>query len=54
MNMNRLTLMIVLNVNPIFKVQKDLLDAEIELFTKQHDGGPEIQMIQQKVFLDLK
>ena len=50
--MNRLTLRIVLNVNPIFKVQKDLLDAEIELFTKQHDGGPEIQLIQQKVFLN--
>jgi len=31
------------------EVQKDLLDAEIELFTKQHDGGPEIQQIQQKV-----
>ena len=28
------------------------MDAEIELFTKQHDGGPEIQLIQQKVFLN--
>ena len=30
-------------------MQKDLLDAEMELFTKQHDGGPEIDQIQQKV-----
>ena len=29
------------------QVQKDLLDAEMELFTKQHEGGPEIEMIQQ-------
>lgn len=31
------------------EIQKDLLDAEMELFTKQQDGGPEIQQIQQKV-----
>lgn len=31
------------------EVQKDLLDAEMELFTKQHEGGPEVEMIQQKV-----
>merc|ERR1719270_3254556 len=31
------------------EVQKDLLDAEMELFTAQHDGGDEIQQIQQKV-----
>merc|ERR1719310_954148 len=31
------------------EVQKDLLDAEMELFNAQHDGGTEIQQIQQKV-----
>merc|ERR1719340_30444 len=31
------------------EVQKDLLDAEMELFTKHHEGGPEVEMIQQKV-----
>merc|ERR1719422_1645468 len=31
------------------EIQKELLDAEMELFTKQQDGSPEIQQIQQKV-----
>jgi len=31
------------------EIQKDLLDAEMELFTMQQDGGTEIQQIQQKV-----
>ena len=35
--------------NAFSQVQKDLLDAEMELFTAQHDGGDEIQQIQQKV-----
>lgn len=30
-------------------IQKELLDAEMELFTKQQDGGSETQEIQQKV-----
>ena len=36
-------------VTSLVQVQKDLLDAEMELFTKQHEGGPELEMIQQKV-----
>ena len=35
------------------QVQKDLLDAEMELFTKQHEGGPEIEMIQQVSIITL-
>merc|ERR1719427_2363033 len=31
------------------EIQKELLDAEMELFTKQQDGGTEVQQIQQKV-----
>eukprot|EP00092_Neocalanus_flemingeri_P038304 GFUD01041698.1.p1 GENE.GFUD01041698.1~~GFUD01041698.1.p1 ORF type:complete len:849 (+),score=259.17 GFUD01041698.1:41-2587(+) len=31
------------------EIQTELLDAEMELFTKQQDGGPEILNIQQKV-----
>ena len=33
----------------IFKIQKELLDAEMELFTKQQDGSEEVTDIQQKV-----
>ncbi len=37
------------NINALFQVQRDLLDAEMELFQRQQDGTSETAEIQKRV-----
>jgi hypothetical protein len=40
---------IYININALFQVQRDLLDAEMELFQRQQDGTSETAEIQKRV-----